>query len=84
MLGLAQCARIDVNLREYELLCGKGIVATKHEVQAVSCSCQSFWGVGLIVFVTTLGAIWLSLLDDKVYRCSHIITSSTERRSFWI
>lgn len=60
------------------------MVAAKHEVQAVSCPCQAFWVVGLIVFVATLGAIWLSLLDDKVYRCSHIITSSTERRSFWV
>lgn len=57
MLGLAQCAQTDNNLKEHELLCGEGVVATKHEVQAVSCPWQAFKGVQLIVFVATLGAI---------------------------
>lgn len=57
MLGIAWCAYTDNNLKEHELLSGEGMVATKHEVQAVSCPCPVFRGVGLIVFVATLGAI---------------------------
>lgn len=37
MLGLACCARSQTKIGEDELLCGKGLVPTKHEVQAVSC-----------------------------------------------
>lgn len=65
------------DLRGYELPWGEA-VATKSEVQAVSCPCQTFLGSELILFGATLEDIRLSLFNDK---CSHM-TSSTERRSF--
>lgn len=37
MLGLAWCSHSHAKLMKDELLCGEGLVPTKHEVQAVSC-----------------------------------------------
>jgi len=81
MLGLAWCAHTGDNVKEYELLCREGMVATKREVQAVLCPCQAYCGA--VVVVATLEVIWLSFCDDRIYRCS-CITSSTERSSFWV
>lgn len=37
VLHLAWCAHSHAKLREEELFCGKGLMPTKHEVQAVLC-----------------------------------------------
>lgn len=50
-------------LRGYELP-QREAVATKSEVQAVSCPCQTFLGSGLILLGTTLQDICLSLNKD--------------------